>query len=135
MGWSLGWDSNWKRDIGYGVPAHCDHPGCRRVIDRGLSYVCGGEPYGGQHGCGLFFCDKHLSYSGKGCYLKCERCANKQKPFYPKPDHKSWIHFKMHDWSWAEWRKENGYPEPKRMRKRPAEYAGWTTHLGYAEKE
>src|SRR4051812_7048849 len=26
MGWSIGYDSNWQRDIGYGVPAFCDHP-------------------------------------------------------------------------------------------------------------
>ena len=28
MGWSIGYDTNWKRDIGYGVPAKCDHPRC-----------------------------------------------------------------------------------------------------------
>jgi len=28
MGWSIGYDGNWKRDIGYGVPAYCDFPGC-----------------------------------------------------------------------------------------------------------
>lgn len=42
MGWSIGFDSNWNRDIGYGVPAFCDHPGCTAEIDRGLAYVCGG---------------------------------------------------------------------------------------------
>ena len=47
MGWSLGYDRNWKRDVGYGVPAICDDPECTEEIDRGLSYVCGGEPYGG----------------------------------------------------------------------------------------
>ncbi len=44
MGWSLGHDNRWGkfgRDIGYGVPAICDHPGCNAEIDRGLSYVCG----------------------------------------------------------------------------------------------
>ena len=50
MGWSIGYDSNWDRDIGYGVPAYCDHPDCNEEIDRGLSYVCGGEPYGGDRG-------------------------------------------------------------------------------------
>src|SRR5690606_23075125 len=53
MGWAVGYDSNWNRDIGYGVPTTCDHPGCNEKIDRGLSYVCGDEPYGGEHGCGL----------------------------------------------------------------------------------
>lgn len=32
MGWSIGWDSTWQRDIGYGVPALCDHPNCSAVI-------------------------------------------------------------------------------------------------------
>lgn len=54
MGWSIGYDSKWKRDIGYGVPAWCDHPGCIEEIYRGLSHVCGGEPYGGERGCGLY---------------------------------------------------------------------------------
>ncbi|HEV7521417.1 MAG TPA: hypothetical protein VGP89_09990, partial [Candidatus Angelobacter sp.] len=63
MGWSLGFDSNWQRDIGYGVPAYCDHPKCNKKIDRGLSYVCGGEPYGGELGCGLYFCSEHLGWS------------------------------------------------------------------------
>ncbi len=53
MGWSIGSDGD--RDIGYGVPAECDHPDCTAEIDRGLSYVCGGDPYGGEYGCGLFF--------------------------------------------------------------------------------
>ena len=28
MGWSIGYDEKWQRDIGYGVPAICDYPGC-----------------------------------------------------------------------------------------------------------
>jgi hypothetical protein len=48
MGWSIGYDSKWKRDIGYGVPAPCDLPGCDKEIDRGLAFVCGTEPYGGE---------------------------------------------------------------------------------------
>lgn len=55
MGWSIGFDSNWGQDIGYGVPSTCDHPDCDAEINRGLSYVCGGEPYGGDEGCGLYF--------------------------------------------------------------------------------
>jgi hypothetical protein len=60
MGWAIGYDDNWDRDIGYGVPGECDAPGCHARIDRGLGYVCGGQPYGGEKGCGLFFCGKHL---------------------------------------------------------------------------
>ena len=36
MSWSIGYDDNWDRDIGYGVPAYCDHPGCNEEIDRGF---------------------------------------------------------------------------------------------------
>lgn len=104
MEWSLRYDSNWKRDIGYGVPAYCDHPKCNEEIDRGLAHVCGGEPYGGDHGCGLYFCGKHHGYFP---WKKCSRCKNKKKPFEPKPDHPEWIHHKATDESWADWRKEN----------------------------
>ena len=80
MGWSIGFDKRWGkygRDIGYGVPATCDHPGCGEEIDRGLSYVCGGDAYGGEHGCGLFFCREHLTYEERDGHLVplCERCA------------------------------------------------------------
>jgi len=34
MSWSIGYDNNWNRDIGYGVPAICDYPGCdKKVVD------------------------------------------------------------------------------------------------------
>ena len=105
MGWSLGYDENWKRDIGYGVPADCDHPDCKEEIDRGLAYVCGGEPYGGENGCGLYFCGKHIFCNG---VPQCERCIKKRKPFTPKPDSLKWLYFKMTDPSWEEWRVENG---------------------------
>ena len=101
MGWSIGYDSNHERDIGYGVPAYCDHPGCNAKIDRGLGYVCGGEPYGGDDGCGLFFCGTH---GGLG---QCERCAAGKEPFDPAPDHPEWIAWKLHHESWEQWREEN----------------------------
>lgn len=106
MGWAVGYDEHWKRDIGYGVPAWCDYPDCEKVIDCGLAYVCGGEPYGGEFGCGLYFCPKHL-YAGEGPQL-CERCDNHDDltPFAPKPDHPDWINHKATDPSWAEWRAE-----------------------------
>jgi hypothetical protein len=105
MGWSLGYDTDWERDVGYGVPAYCDHPDCNEEIDRGLAHVCGGEPYGGERGCGLFFCNKHLHYYSKLPQL-CERCApKKKKPFTPKADHPSWTKHKMTDPSWEAWRK------------------------------
>ena len=108
MGWAVGFDENWKRDIGYGVPAYCDRPGCNTEINRGLSYVCGGEPYGGDNGCGLYFCSKHLH----GIPGFCVRCVEKKDPFDAKADHPDWLHHKMTDPSWDEWRKENGKQEP-----------------------
>ena len=108
MGWSIGFDENWGRDIGYGVPAYCDHPDCNEEIDRGLSHVCGNqEPYGGEHGCGLYFCSKHLTHHEKRGSV-CECCADKRKqPFKAKPDHPLWIQWKLTDESWQKWREDN----------------------------
>lgn len=103
MGWSLGYDSNWQRDIGYGVPALCDHPQCSAEIDRGLAHVCGNEPYGGEDGCGLYFCGTHQV----GPRQLCERCVMGQRPFPAKPDHATWMRHKLSDPSWAQWRAEN----------------------------
>lgn len=107
MGWSIGWDIHWQRDIGYAVPAECDHPKCAEQIDRGLSFVCGGEPYGGDRGCGLFFCEKHLEYSTARLPQLCARCVRNRAPYKPKTDVEEWVDWKMTDPSWAEWRKEN----------------------------
>lgn len=111
MGWSIGYDSNWGRDIGYGVPAECDHPDCKEEINRGLGYVCGGEPYGGEDGCGLYFCGKHET----GRKQRCERCADGAEPFIPKRDVKRWIGWKLTDTSWEQWRNENP-DEVKKMK-------------------
>ena len=102
MSWSIGYDWNWHRDVGYGVPAICDHPGCGAAVDRGLSYVCGDDIYGGDHGCGLFFCPKHLPGVGQ----LCERCDAGLDPFSPTPDTPEWLHHKATHPSWAEWRAE-----------------------------
>lgn len=113
MGWAVGYDTNWGRDIGYGIPAYCDHPECDEQIDRGLAYVCGSDPYGGDRGCGLYFCGKHLHYhrvvvsnGEKEVKQLCERCATRRKkPFSAKPDRPEWIQHKLTDPSWGEWRK------------------------------
>lgn len=129
MGWSIGYDENWQRDIGYGVPAKCDHPDCDADINRGLAYVCGGEPYGGEHGCGLYFCGEHLQYKvidGR-TYQLCDLCCSHNhgsgeewaESYTAKPDTQEWINWKMTDPSWAAWREENnlsamtGYTLPK----------------------
>lgn len=105
MGWSLGYDERWKRDIGYGVPAICDYPGCGKEIHRGLAYVCGGEPWGGDEGCGLFFCDAHMRFGEER--QVCERCLAGSEPFVPTPDSTEWIQHKLTDPSWQTWRDEN----------------------------
>lgn len=76
MRWALGYDDKWKRDIGYGVPSICDHRGCAAEIDRGLSFVCGGEPYGGEHGCGLYIRGDHYEIAGdrRDNVRLCGRC-------------------------------------------------------------
>ncbi|MEU7631895.1 hypothetical protein AB0C34_18180 [Nocardia sp. NPDC049220] len=118
MGWSVGYDENWKRDIGYGVPGGCDHPGCTTEINRGLAYVCGEEPYGGEKGCGLFFCTHHLWISE---VQLCERCTDGSEPFTPSPDVNRWISRKLTDSSWARWRNENPHQVRLLMEQQTAE--------------
>lgn len=107
MGWSVGFDSRWNRDIGYGVPAVCDRPRCGAAIDRGLGYVCGSQPYGGERGCGLYFCAEHLSYAerdGETVQL-CPRCLGYKPPYkHPSPDTGEWLRHKLTDESWEGWR-------------------------------
>ena len=107
MGWSVGEDKD-GRDIGYGVPAFCDHPECSEKIHRGLAFVCGmiNTP-GEDRGCGLHFCTSHLRYSPKYGQL-CERCyPRRQEPWCRKPDHPEWIEHKLTDPTWGPWRAEN----------------------------
>lgn len=106
MGWSIGFDNSWNRDIGYGVPAYCDSPDCWAEINRGLSYVCGGDPFGGERGCGLFFCSHHLFYTARGVPL-CRRCLRNREPYEAKPDHQDWNQHKLAHESWKQWREEN----------------------------
>jgi len=109
MGWSIGFDTKWNRDIGYGVPCTCDHPDCDEEIDRGLNYVCGGEPYGGDMGCGLFFCHNHLyiALTHNPDPQMCGQCCDEEEPYEPKPDIAEWIDWKLTDDSWEQWRLEN----------------------------
>lgn len=102
MGWQIGYDSRWGRDIGYGVPATCDAPRCGQSIDRGLAYVCGGEPYGGEHGCGLYFCDAHLLITPRR-RQRCARCVAGKPPYErPSPDTAEWTEWKLTDESWEQ---------------------------------
>ena len=58
MGWSMGHCGEHKRDIGYGVPAPCDHPECNEIIDRGLAYRCC-ENIHHDASCKGYFCEEH----------------------------------------------------------------------------
>jgi len=134
VGWAVGYDENWKRDVGYGVPAICDHPGCGEEINRGLGYVCGDQPFGGEHGCGLFFCSKHRHHrlvdpddDDGDVAMFCERCPGGE-PFEPTPDTDEWTHHKMTDPSWAEWRAVNLTAETKCNHPEPG--VDWTGQFG-----
>lgn len=93
------------RDCGYGVPSKCDQPGCEADINRGIDYCCGELPGGGEHGCGLYFCYKHLYSTKRGTI--CVRCRRWEKPYNPKPDTPEWLQWKLEDESWGQWRDEN----------------------------
>ncbi len=113
MGWAVGWDPKWQRDIGYGVPSICDQPGCNEKIDRGLGYVCGSDPLGGEYGCGLYFCARHahgmdVDDQGEERYIDvCQRCLDGEQAFDPTPDLDEWLDWKLNDESWQRWRDEN----------------------------
>ena len=115
MSWSIGFDSRYNRDIGYGVPAYCDYPGCKVEIDRGLSYVCGEEPYGGKEGCGLYFCEDHLVMNDND-KLVCKRCDAGKPRFELSLEHPDWVKWKLTHESWAEWREEHKQ-EVERLKK------------------
>jgi hypothetical protein len=60
MGWgNCGTDSK-GRPIGYNFPATCDKKGCKKKIDRGLSYACGGMHGEDEVSCEGYFCEEHL---------------------------------------------------------------------------
>ncbi len=107
MSWAVGTGKD-GRDIGYGVPALCDHPDCNAHIDRGLSFVCGMINTDGEdRGCGLHFCSAHLRDSARFGQL-CFRCWPRQRtPFTRKPDLPEWNRHKLTDESWQQWRDEN----------------------------
>lgn len=107
MSWAVGTGKD-GRDIGYGVPALCDHPECKEEIHRGLVFVCGMiNTEGEDRGCGLHFCTAHLRHSPKYGQL-CFRCWPRQRtPFDRKPDRPEWLQHKLTDPSWQQWRDEN----------------------------
>lgn len=119
MGWAIGYDYERDRDIGYGVPCICEHPKCRKEIDRGLAHLCGSICEDG--GCGLYFCGSHLYTTGSGAE-RCKACLQRRRKSYKqKPDVRAWLRHKLRHHSWREWRKENPaqVAEMKRLAVRP----------------
>jgi len=107
MYWAIGYDEHWNRDIGYDVPGICDHPNCTKTINRGVDHVCGGEPYGGESYCGLYFCAEHLEINPDAeeqPVPMCAQCASGNEPFEPTPDTSEWITYKETSIYWAGWR-------------------------------
>lgn len=89
MGYSIGWDSRWKRYIGYGVPAYCDQPGCDEEIDRGMGWQCEIE----ECGCRKFYCRNHLYDTDHHTHVAP-----------PARWHPLWRDHVLTDESWKEWR-------------------------------
>lgn len=110
MGYAVYWQSEHRRHAGYGVPAVCEHPECVEEITRGVDNICGTPPEG-EHGCGLFFCDRHLTYARRWRY--CERCDEGKEPFGAKPDVEEWVQHVETDPSWAAWRAERNAERPR----------------------
>jgi hypothetical protein len=78
MGWGHG-RNNYGEEVGYLVPAICAKKGCGKQIDKGLAYCCGGldsAAFGGNEGCGRYFCEDHLYYVHGARHCLCEKCAS-----------------------------------------------------------
>jgi hypothetical protein len=80
MGWSYGQNADGK-EVGYGVAAVCEEPGCPNSIDRGLAYKCGPMHGSGADYCDGYFCPVHLSMTGQG--QRCPACAS---PIFSRED-------------------------------------------------
>ena len=63
MGWGRCGKDSRGRLIGYYYPATCDEPGCKKRIDRGLAYACGGMHGAGAWFCEGYFCEEHLVFA------------------------------------------------------------------------
>lgn len=79
MGWALCGRNDHGQEMGYGVEATCDEPGCDAVIDRGLAHVCG-TMHEDPDTCHRYYCGEHLILAdvGPGGGL-CARCYAEQE--------------------------------------------------------
>ncbi len=108
MGYSIGFNNTTKRNIGYEVPCHCDHPGCDKIINRGMSYSSDIENSKTNCDAGIFLCEEHMIHiSEEECdnYKDCSHCEIGIIPL--KDDCQEWIDHKLKHDSWAAWRSEN----------------------------
>lgn len=76
MSWAYG---DYKgKPIGYAVEASCEHPGCEKKIDRGLSFVCGDMHGDDEYSCSGYFCEDHRRNwvpTGEGHPFRvCDKC-------------------------------------------------------------
>lgn len=132
MGYSVYFSDKNNRWQGYGVPAFCDHPGCKNEIDRGMAYVCCGNQ---EHtnSCGGFYCAEHAelctlisedefdeALDDEEVQEQLELYGLTEMPIFDedgyfyhcehKPieakEHPSWIKHVSADESWKQWRDE-----------------------------
>ncbi|ADX88678.1 hypothetical protein TUST1-15_00910 [Vibrio phage ICP1_2005_A] len=79
MGWGYGVLGNGK-EIGYCVEAVCEHEGCGKKIDRGLSHACGGMHGQDEYSCEGYFCEEHCQnylLTFEGNFIKvCDKCKD-----------------------------------------------------------
>lgn len=70
MGWAFCGANRHGQEIGYGVEATCDEPGCDAAIDRGLGYLCG-SMHDDSETCARYYCAAH-----QVCVQRCARCVD-----------------------------------------------------------
>ena len=69
------WRFGREIEAGYDVPDRCNRRWCRARIDRGLDHLCGRTPGGDEHGCGGYFCGKHLHSAPLDVGQLCPGCT------------------------------------------------------------
>jgi len=92
MGYQVYWaNGRWQ---GYGVPAYCDHKGCKEEIDRGMGFA----QYKYDNQPPAFFCEKHMP--------DFEKFIDDYEIDLGK-EHPEWLSHVLNDESWKQWREEN----------------------------
>jgi hypothetical protein len=77
MGWSDCGTDKAGRPIGYAFSAVCDHVGCDKEIDRGLSHACGGMHGDDEISCDKYYCEEHAANIVDHCdkwHSVCDEC-------------------------------------------------------------